>query len=268
MRLARSTDIDQVVGTLDDVVRALQGLGRRPLRQDYLCWVEDSETALRGVFLEPDVVAHLHAARFWRLYDGDFDIDQADITRPIPDPCEQEAAAQLAYLTALADQVIQLRAVAASPGLILVYDTNSLMHFQPPDAISWNAVAKVTAARLIVPLVVIDELDAKKYAGSEKMAKRAAGALRALDQILDGAQPGAPVALPDRAGVSVEVLLDEDGHTRAASADDEIIDRAVLLGQLAGKPVTLVTADTGMRLRAQAAGLATLRLPDRYSKDQ
>lgn len=100
------------------------------------------------------------------------------------------------------------------------------------------------------------------------MAKRAAGALRELDQILDGAQPGAPVALPNRAGVTVEVLLDEDGHTRAASGDEEIIDRAVLLGQLASKPVTLVTADTGMRFRAQAAALTTLRLPDWYRKDQ
>jgi hypothetical protein len=169
MQLARGTDIDQVVGTLDDVVRTLQDLGRRPLRQDYLCWVEDGETALRGVFIEPDVIAHLYTARFWRLYDGDFDIDQADITRPIPDPCEQEAAAQLAYVTALAAQVGQLRALAASPGRILVYDTNSLMHYQPPDAIPWDVVAKVTTARLIVLLVVIDELDAKKYAGSEKI---------------------------------------------------------------------------------------------------
>jgi hypothetical protein len=86
-----------------------------------------------------------------------------------------------------------------------------------------------------------------------------------LDTLLDGAPPGGSVPVAGRAGVSVEALLDEEGHARTARADNEIIERAVLLGQLAGAPATLVTADTRMRLRAQCAGTtsAALRAPGR-----
>ncbi|TDV35433.1 PIN domain-containing protein [Actinophytocola oryzae] len=149
------------------------------------------------------MATHLYTAHYWRLFDGDYDIASADPARPVPDPCGQEAAAQLTYLTALAAQVERSRALAASPGQILVYDTNSLMHYHPPGAIPWNTVTKATTARLVVPLVVVDELDAKKYAGSEKMANRAAAALRELDKILDGAQPG--MRAPGR--VRVECLV-------------------------------------------------------------
>jgi hypothetical protein len=48
----------------------------------------------------------------------------------------------------------------------------------------------------------------------------------------------------------------------------EIIERSVLLAQITGGPVAVVTADTGMRLRARAAGLHAVRLPDGYRKDQ
>jgi len=85
---------------------------------------------------------------------------------------------------------------AHRPGRVLVYDTNSLMHYQPPGLIDWAALAPAPQLRLVVPLVVIDELDRKIYAGSEKMARRATAALRALDQLLDGAGPGAAGTVP------------------------------------------------------------------------
>ncbi|QMU78329.1 hypothetical protein GXW83_24100 [Streptacidiphilus sp. PB12-B1b] len=59
--------------------------------------------------------------------------------------------------------------------------------------------------------------------------------------------------------MSVEVLMDEDGHHREAGADDEVIARSMLLWQITGGQVAVVTADTGMRLRAQAAGLQVVR---------
>ncbi|MCX4910578.1 hypothetical protein [Streptomyces sp. NBC_00878] len=68
--------------------------------------------------------------------------------------------------------------------------------------------------------------------------------------------------------MSIEILLDEAGHRREAGADDEIIERSVLLAQITGGPATVVTAGTGMRLRAQAAGLHAVRLPEKCRKDQ
>lgn len=260
--------MDEAVRQFRTVVAELENLGRSPLPQQYLAWVDTCESRLRGVFIEPDVAARLHTDRYWHIYADHYDYSVQDPNLPMPDVCGQEAMMQLAALQELAAQCDQMCALVQRPGRVVVYDTNSLMHFQPPDKIDWVRLIRDDKVRLVVPLVVIDELDRKKYAGSPKMAERAAAALRALDAALDGAPPGAAVGLPGRAGVSIEVLLDEPGHTRMAAADDEIIERSVLLTQLSGGPVTVVTADIGMRLRVQAAGLSALKLADRYGKDQ
>ncbi|MEH0986253.1 hypothetical protein [Micromonospora sp. CPCC 205556] len=42
--------------------------------------------------------------------------------------------------------------------------------------------------------------------------------------------------------------------------DEEIIDRALSTELLAGRPVTVVTYDTGMAMRAKAAGLQVVKL--------
>ena len=54
--------------------------------------------------------------------------------------------------------------------------------------------------------------------------------------------------------------MDETGHVRRPSADDEIADRVAVLAQLAAQEVMLVTADTGMAFRARANGVDVLKL--------
>lgn len=273
MRLVRGVSIDEASRQLADAIAALEKLGRWPLCVEYLAWADACENRLGGVFAEPDVTARLHTQRYWYLYRHDEADDKwVNTDLPVPDPSGQEAAAQLAYLTSVADQVKQLGVLSERPGRVLVYDTNSLMHYQPPDMIVWTvaakAVAKASAVRLVVPLVVIDELDRKQHEGSKDMSQRARRALRALDQMFDGAQPGMAAPVPGRPDVTIEVLMDETEHTREASADDEIIERSALLEQITGSPITVITADTGMRLRAQAAGLTVVTLPENYRKDQ
>ncbi|WP_327342771.1 PIN domain-containing protein [Streptomyces europaeiscabiei] len=251
------------------MIADLDKLGRSPLCSEYLAWADACESRLRAVFAEPDITARLHTSRYVYLYRHDEADDRwVNTNLPVPDPAGQEAAAQVAYLKSVAEQVRQLEALSGRPGRVHVYDTNSLMHYQPPEAIDWPAVAKGRVVRLVVPLVVVDELDRKQHEGSKEMAQRARRALRALDGVLDGTQPGAAASVPGRPGVSIEILLDEAGHRREAGADDEIIERSVLLAQITGGPATVVTADTGMRLRAQAAGLHAVRLPEKYRKDQ
>ncbi|WP_329311074.1 PIN domain-containing protein [Streptomyces sp. NBC_01262] len=256
---------------LADAIADLQGLGPSPPCVEYLAWADTCESRLRAVFAEPDITARLHTQRYWHLY-RHHEVEADDVwvntNLPVPDPAGQEVAAQLTYLASIARQTEQLGALAERPGRVLVYDTNSLMHYQPPDAIEWAKLVKASAVRLVVPLVVVDELDRKQHEGSEKMAQRARRALQELDKILDGTQPGEAAPLPERAGVSIEFLMDEPGHRREASADDEVIERSVLLAQIIGGSVAVVTADTGMRLRARAAGLETLRLPAASGKDQ
>jgi hypothetical protein len=67
--------------------------------------------------------------------------------------------------------------------------------------------------------------------------------------------------------VSMELLYDPPGHERLPINDDEIIDRAVAVQVLAGRPVTLLTYDTGMSTRGRNAGLKTIRLQEELGEE-
>jgi predicted ribonuclease YlaK len=118
--------------------------------------------------------------------------------------------------------------------------------------------------RLVVPIVVIDELDRQKY-GDGILAKRAATAIRYLDRQLTGSTPGA--AVPLAKNVTLEVAFDSVPNQAAMDADRRILMCAADLDQLRPEAGTRVlTNDTNMRLRALHLGLRTLALPEKYRK--
>lgn len=124
---------------------------------------------------------------------------------------------------------------------------------------------------LLVPIVVVDELDGLKNKADKPFKRwRAAHTLAVLDNLFANgtgpatlraadpypAQPGKPPGHE----FSAEIVLDPPGHVRLPINDDELIDRALAIGPLAGRPVKLVTYDTGQSMRARAAGLAVEKL--------
>jgi hypothetical protein len=124
---------------------------------------------------------------------------------------------------------------------------------------------------LLVPIVVVDELDGLKNKADKPFKRwRAANTLRVFDTLFaDGtgpatlrpadpypAQPGRPPAFE----FSAEIVLDRPGHVRLPINDDELIDRTLAIEPLAGRRVKLVTYDTGQSTRARAAGLAVEKL--------
>ena len=117
---------------------------------------------------------------------------------------------------------------------------------------------------LLVPIVVIDELDGIKNKGDEPKRWRARYTLAVIERIFAPSQPRRGVlrdGIRDvRGAVDMEILYDPPGHVRLPINDDEIVDRALAIAPLAGKPVTLVTFDTGQAFRAREAGLAVLKL--------
>lgn len=164
----------------------------------------------------------------------------------------EQARAELEALKNLADR----------PGLPIVYDTNMLNHWRAPGEILWRKVLKaqgedVPFARLVVPLRVIDELDSQKH-GQGQLAERATAAIRYLERILAGSQPGQPVEL--RQGVVLEVWLDEDD--RGGDADLSILRCAADLDSIhTDTGARVLTDDYGMRLRAKQTGLKSVQLP-------
>lgn len=119
--------------------------------------------------------------------------------------------------------------------------------------------------RIVIPMVVVDELDGLKTSNNRHVSWPAGYTLAVLDDRLrDPTRPGTlrPEDKGDGWGeVSVEVLFDRPGRIRLPIADDEIVDRAVALSGLAARPVTVMTCDTGQSWRARAAKLRAIKVP-------
>jgi predicted ribonuclease YlaK len=113
--------------------------------------------------------------------------------------------------------------------------------------------------RLLIPLRVIEELDAKKYSGRPDLAKRARRILPQLEGLLRRAAAGQLAA-----DVTVGVPIDPGPRLRPGDADEEILRTAQELGQLGGKRVTIVTGETAMLIRSDALGLHAVKLGDQY----
>ncbi|RDI31857.1 PIN domain-containing protein [Lentzea flaviverrucosa] len=273
MRLKQGVTAPAAADTLGRVLTALGNL--RGHRNDpataYLRWAGDAERQLQQLFVEPDLAQGVRSARYVAI----LNLRGAAASDMSLMPLYQEIEHQYAALSEVQQQLARLLDLARRPGdLILVYDTNSLMHYQPPNRITWSRLFDAPGlVRLVVPLCVIAELDEKGHTGSAAMAKRARAASRALREITDAVAAGRAAKLvhPDTGavlGATLEVLLEERGHRRLPQVDDELVDQAVVLAGLSGTPVRLLTHDLNLGLRARAAGVDAVELPMAFRRDR
>jgi rRNA-processing protein FCF1 len=118
---------------------------------------------------------------------------------------------------------------------------------------------------VLMPVVVVDELDGLKKSKDRDARWRAAYTLAVLDRVLaiSGGETMAGTLSPagqGAAGCTIEIVFDPPGHVRLPINDDELIDRILAIEVLAGRQVTLLTYDTGQSTRARAAGLPVKKL--------
>jgi hypothetical protein len=125
-----------------------------------------------------------------------------------------------------------------------------------------QAAVDGTAAqiRLIVPILVIEELDDLLHNRNGDRRLKARNATRALRD-LHHARPTEPAALPAQPGVTIEVLLDGDWHQRRPNNDAEIIDQALSVREMTGRPTLLATCDIRQLCRAGAVSLQAVLMP-------
>jgi hypothetical protein len=118
--------------------------------------------------------------------------------------------------------------------------------------------------RVVVPIVVLDELDGLKRKGDAHGRWRAGYTLAVMEEAFANERvPGLlrnPAPDGTRGAVILSLLLDPRGHVRLPINDDEIIDRALAAQALAGTAVTLLTFDTSQAQRARTAGLRVNKL--------
>jgi hypothetical protein len=97
-----------------------------------------------------------------------------------------------------------------------VLDTNVLLHYQRIDQVDWGKVVKDSPMRLVVPHIVLDELDDKRYLGSDKIKERARSAIVPFDQRREQLEGQGYAKLPV-GDATVEYLVDEEATPGATT---------------------------------------------------
>jgi predicted ribonuclease YlaK len=109
--------------------------------------------------------------------------------------------------------LLEQQAIRDVPGHRIILDTSVLMEAVPPVIeFDWHSVHEsmaVGSIRLIVPIIVIEELDEKLHDRDADRRKRARDAIRSLRSVHKTNRPTERAPLPDKPDVTLEILMDE-----------------------------------------------------------
>ncbi|MFJ8745806.1 PIN domain-containing protein [Embleya sp. NPDC127516] len=234
----------------------------------YFAWAHRTAGRLQNVVSAPDVTRLVLTPRYWALYSV-----AVATAAPVAEAINMELAARAADLKAGYEELDALaeRWTQVTDATFVVADTNVfLQHENRLDTLDLAMELGVGAqpVHLAVPMAVLDELDKQKDRGQGRAKTNARTTIKLLDTYLKHpdliceirpADDSEEVAVP-RGRFTVELLPDSLGHVPLSRSDDEIIDRALALQDLAGHRVTLVTGDIGMSMRARLTNLGVTRL--------
>jgi rRNA-processing protein FCF1 len=234
----------------------------------YLAWVTEAVRMLRDRVSAADLDRLVLTQRYWAL--------QSMVTAvvgPVGALVDTEITERVtsfgeAYATL--DKQIQRW---SRPGMFVVADTS--FYIEHPDKIEEADLASALGVRgdaihLLVPIIVVDELDGLKKHNNRHIRWRAGYTLAVLDRILtDGTGPALlreedfsalnSGGIP-RGEITIEIVFDPPGHSRLPINDDEIIDRILAIQPLADRKVTLLTYDTSQSTRARAEAVPVVKL--------
>lgn len=113
---------------------------------------------------------------------------------------------------------------------------------------------------MLVPMVIIDELDRLKETKDKQARWRAGYTLAVLERLFEDGkaraqlrqgETGPEAKVAPLGDVWIELVFEPPGHMRLPDSDDEIIDRALSVEPLTDRKVTLLTYDTGQSMRAE-----------------
>ena len=94
-----------------------------------------TEKKLRELFSDRVVWEGLRSETFWRIWESRYSVVVLD------ELITDEAGLQGTWLDKLAERLEALaKRLSVAPGKITVLDTNSLLHYLPPDQVKWREV--------------------------------------------------------------------------------------------------------------------------------
>lgn len=253
-----AADLEELVQELD---RLAGGLPTNPVvaANSYLMWAEKAERRLLATYQSFAISRHLQSDRYWQIRAMD-----SLTSRPMP-LIVAEIEIQKRHLEELLSQLRHYISLLTLPTnhWIVVPDTNVYVHGKLFHEVEWHREISARRASLVMPLVVLDELDRIKDRDPE-FGRRARSVLRALDRITQDKDWLTPIPL--RHNVWLQLVDEPPGHQRQQGQDDEIVRQSNYFAQLNDGRLMLLTRDRGMRLRAQAAGLNSQTLPEHLER--
>ena len=223
----------------------------------YTEWTDRAAKQIREMVDDPAVAGRLRNETYWVLIGSD-----PGLLRTFTMLNTEIQELSSFFMDCANELRLQKERFRGHTGRSLVLDTNDLLHYHRFDTIPWAALYGANA-RVVIPHVVIDEIDTKSYGEGGKFPRRARGVYRVLEGYLDQIDRSGFATLQN--GTVLEILPDHPGHRRLPNNDDEIVARAAFLQQaIAPNTVTVVTRDIGMRSRARTRQLRAEKLDDRY----
>jgi hypothetical protein len=241
--------------------QALNGVSRAQHVDQYLRWATKTAAYLRPVLDGNNLSRLLLTPRFWATQTNPRFSSQ--LVTAVTQELHERAIDLEAALAALT--VAERWWSDPRQPYVAVIDTNIYLHSDREIGhLPWRELLEVEGRldriRVVVPLLVVDELDKAKLRNN--VQKRAKDTLKSLYSWFKS-NPDGLHELPsptDHGRVTVELMMDGPGHVRLDRADDELIERAAALQRLRNGDVQFVTFDTGAAFRAEMAELVVHRL--------
>lgn len=228
------------------------------MRDAYVLWATNTEGRLRTALSNKDAAA---------FFDGPRHRDICSMTpgSQLLPMINAEINAHSDRFGTLADELDMARRLFEGAGTCLVPDTSFYIeHGEKIEQVDFHNLAQWSGAiRVLIPIVVVDELDALKRGSSSKTRWRAGYSVAVIDRVIvDPPRPGVLYPkehMPPRGEVTFQIAFDSPGHHRVPINDDEIVDRCLAYQPFTGN-LTVITYDTGQSTRARAAGLQVNKL--------
>jgi rRNA-processing protein FCF1 len=264
----RREDLFEVLRQLPHLVaNARSGLTVLDRYNAYLAWVTEAVRMLRNRVSTADLDRLVLTRRYWLLQSMVTNLVGPTGDLLATETEERETGLREAY-EALDAQIRRW----SRPGVFVVPDTSFYIEHDKIELADLAAALNVRGEdiHLLIPIIVVDELDGLKKHNDPHTRWRAGYTLAVLDHVLSDGTGTAQLREADfsaltsggipRGEITIEMVFDPPGHARLPINDDEIIDRMLAIQPLAGRPVTLLTYDNSQSTRARSQGVPVMKL--------
>lgn len=232
----------------------------------YIRWSSDAVRILGRLIHKDDLARLVTTPRHWAIV-GNAQVSGSNVTTLV----NLEISEQTQTLDTVRESIsAEIRRWSGFAGELIIPDTNVYIHYQTTfDHTDWRSLLGIrtfTDIHLLIPIMVVKELDRKKRSNAGNTVSetdrtpartRARETLIKLNDFLSS--PSSRHMLTpqnaDHGLTSISLFLDSIDHVSLLDPDSEIIDRALAIKGLSGRNVTIVTIDTAMAFNARNAEL-------------